>query len=67
MTTEETRKAVKVMEAYANGKAIQYLNDDNEWIDTPKPFFDWHNYVYRIKPEPQYRPFKSQEECWNKC
>ena len=19
---------------------------------------------YRIKPEPKYRPFKSQEECW---
>ena len=65
MTREETRDAVKVMEAYANGKKIQYLNDDNEWIDTPKPFFDWHNYVYRIKPEPKYRPFKSQEECWH--
>ena len=63
MTTEEIRDAAKVMEAYANGKKIQYLNDDNEWIDTPNPFFDWHNYVYRIKPE--YRPFKTQEECWN--
>ena len=63
MTTEETREAAKVMEAYANGKKIQYLNDDNEWIDTPNPFFDWHNYVYRIKPE--YRPFKTHGECWN--
>ena len=65
MTIGEIREAAKVMEAYANGKKIQYLNDHNEWIDTPKPFFDWHNYVYRIKPESQYRPFKSQEECWN--
>ena len=65
MTTEEIREAAKVMEAYANGKKIQYLNDDNEWIDAPNPFFDWHNYVYRIKPESQYRPFKTQEECWN--
>ena len=24
-----------------------------------QPFF------YRIKPEPRYRPFKTQEECWN--
>ena len=63
MTTEEIRDAAKVMEAYANGKKIQYLNDDNVWIDTPNPFFDWHNYVYRIKPE--YRPFETQEECWN--
>ena len=21
--------------------------------------------MYRIKPEPKYRPFKNQEECWN--
>ena len=65
MTTEEIREAAKVMEAYANGKKIQYLNGDNEWIDTPNPFFDWHNYVYRIKPESQYRPFETKEECWN--
>ena len=64
MTTEEIKEAAKVMEAYANGKKIQYLDGDNEWIDTPNPFFDWHNYVYRIKPGLKYRPFKNQEECW---
>ena len=64
MTIEEIKEAAKVMEAYANGKKIQYLNGDNEWIDTPNPFFDWHNYVYRIKPGLKYRPFKNQEECW---
>ena len=65
MTTEETRKAVKVMEAYANGKKIQYLNNNNKWIDIHNPSFDWYDYAYRIKPEPKYRPFKNQEECWN--
>ena len=65
MTVQEIREAAKVMEAYANGKKIQYLNDDNELIDTPNPFFDWHNYVYRIKPVPKYRPFKTHGECWN--
>ena len=63
MTREEIKEAAKVMEAYANGKKIQYLNDDNEWIDAPNPLFDWDNCVYRIKPQPKYRPFKSQEEC----
>ena len=53
------------MEAYANGKKIQYLNDDNEWIDAPNPLFDWDNCVYRIKPEDTYRPFETKEECWN--
>ena len=65
MTIEEIREAAKVMEAYVNGKKIQYLNDDNEWMDAPNPLFDWDNCVYRIKPGLRYRPFKSQEECWN--
>lgn len=30
MTTEETRNAIKVMEAYANGKKIQYLSNNNK-------------------------------------
>ena len=65
MTVQEIREAAKVMEAYANGKKIQYLNDDNEWIDAPNPLFDWDNCVYRIKPEDTYRPFETKEECWN--
>ena len=64
MTREETRDAVKVMEAYANGKKIQYLDNNNKWIDAHNPAFDWYNCDYRIKPEPKYRPFKTQEECW---
>lgn len=24
----------------------------------------WGNIEYRIKPEPEYRPFKDAEECW---
>ena len=68
MTREELKEAAKVMEAYANGKKIQcnYNCQDNEgWVDTDNPSFNWDKYVYRIKPEPKYRPFKSQEECWN--
>ena len=64
MTREETTKAVKVMKAYANGKEIQYLDNDNEWIDVECPSFDWDKCVYRIKPELEYRPFESQKECW---
>ena len=65
MTREETREAVKVMVAYANGKGIQYLDDNNKWIDTPNPVFDWSRWAYRVKPKPEYRPFETQEECWN--
>ena len=64
MTREETKEAVKVMEAYANGKEIQYLDDNNKWIDTPNPVFDWSRWAYRVKHKSEYRPFKTQEECW---
>ena len=68
MTVQEIREAAKVMEAYANGKKIQ-CNDNHlgngEWVTTDNPSFNWDKYAYRIKPEPKYRPFKTQEECWN--
>ena len=68
MTKEEIKEAAKVMEAYANGKKIQ-CNDNHlgngEWVTTDNPSFNWDKYAYRIKPEPKYRPFESQEECWN--
>lgn len=67
MTVQEIREAAKVMEAYANGKKIQ-CNDNRlgngEWVTTDNPSFNWDKYAYRIKPESRYRPFKSQEECW---
>ena len=66
MTVQEIREAAKVMEAYANGKKIQ-CNDNHlgngEWVTTDNPSFNWDKYAYRIKPQPKYRPFKSQEEC----
>ena len=68
MTIEEIKEAAKVMEAYANGKKIQ-CNDNHlgngEWVTTDNPSFNWDKYAYRIKPESKFRPFKSQEECWN--
>ena len=67
MTVQEIREAAKVMEAYANGKKIQ-CNDNHlgngEWVTTDNPSFNWDKYAYRIKPEPKYRPFNTQKECW---
>lgn len=64
MAIEEIREAAKVMEAYASGKKIQYLDGYNKWVDATNPSFNWSDYIFRIKPEPKYRPFRSQEECW---
>lgn len=67
MTIEEAKRRAELYSALAEGKTIQVLIKDDEWkdikIDELKHLQDY--YKYRIKPEPKYRPFKTQEECWN--
>ena len=66
MTKEELQNAIKVMQAFANGKQVEYasLGNNVEWHSADAPSWDWHNYNYRIKPQPKYRPFKDAKECW---
>ena len=68
MTREEIKRRAELYSALAEGKTIQAQNPNGgEWFDvkieTSRSICEEFN--YRIKPEPQYRPFKSQEECWN--
>ena len=64
MTREETKHLLPIIQAYAEGKNIQYLNKDFIWDDFEDQTF-FGGVSYRIKPEPKYRPFKTTEECWN--
>lgn len=69
MTREEARQAAEVMMAYAEGKDIE-LNGRSScgcqmWEETSDPTFNWYDFMYRTKTKPKYRPFKTQEECWN--
>ena len=68
MTRKEAKELLPIIQAFAEGKEIQYRNSFNEWIDIKKNeglSFIKTPLDYRIKPEPKYRPFKNQEECWN--
>ena len=68
MTREQAKKLLPIIQAFAEGKKIQYRNRSDEWMDVKENeglSFISHPSDYRIKPEPKYRPFKSQEECWN--
>ena len=65
MTRKEARELLPLIQAYAEGKTIQRIDDKNEWIDLCIVNFDFSPNKYRIKPQPKYRPFKTQEECWN--
>ena len=65
MTREEAKELLPIMQAYAEGRTIQFL-DGGKWLDLYESDFYKSPERYRIKPEPKYRPFKTQEECWNK-
>ena len=65
MTREEAKQLLPIIQAYAEGKSIQYQTDSKSWSDITKDLYPCnHPSLYRIKPEPKYRPFKNQEECW---
>lgn len=64
MTREEAKELLPIIQAFAEGKTIQYETRDG-WMDLDALYP--HGSIlskYRIKPEPKYRPFKTQEECW---
>ena len=66
MTREEAKQLLPIIQAYAEGKAIEsrcIKGDKSLWYDDEDPSFD-NDLEYRIKPETNYRPFKNAEECW---
>ena len=64
MERKNTKELLPIITAFAEGKEIQFFHR-GAWNDVPNPKFDEEPYLYRIKPEPKYRPFKTKEECWN--
>ena len=63
MTREEAKELMPIIQAFVEGKTIEYRELGREWKEAHTP--TWSSRLfYRIKPEPKYRPFKTQEECW---
>lgn len=72
MTKSQAKKAIELLQAYIDGKPIEYKirGIDKDWCQFEKndnPAFDWGTTDYRIKPEPTYRPFASVEEAFNEA
>ena len=64
MTREIAKKLLPIIQAFAEGKNIEYSSDGEHWESTDTP--SWaSNLTFRIKLEPKYRPFKTKEELWN--
>ena len=64
MERKNTKELLPIITAFAEGKEIQFFHC-GVWSDLLSPKFDKEAFLYRVKPEPKYRPFKSVEECWN--
>ena len=63
MTREEAKEMLPIIQAWAEGKTIQ-VKEHGRWVELCIDGFNLCPDMYRIKPEPKYRPFKTQEECW---
>lgn len=63
MNREQAKKLLPIIQAFAEGKTVQY-KIEGEWIQTNVPSFNPYLWEYRIKPEPKYLPFENKKECW---
>jgi hypothetical protein len=66
MNREEAKELLPVIQAFADGENVEYYNKaDDKWYKMDTPSFS-SAFKWRIKPnEPEYRPFKDADECWN--
>ena len=67
MTREEAKELLPIIQAFAEGKEIEFRSKgfDEEWKKVNEiPGLSYSSFDYRIKPEPKYRPFKDSDECW---
>lgn len=63
MTREQTKEAIRIMQAYVDGKEVdvQRLLDGSVWMPAGAPCWDWLNGNYRIKPTAKLRPWTADE------
>ena len=61
MNIEQTKEAIKVMQAFVDGKELQVLDPVGKWESANSPRWGWDDTQYRIKPTLKLRPWTSDE------
>ena len=61
MSIEQTKEAIRVMQAYVDGKEVEFKWMSKDWNSTDKPEWNWSAYDYRIKPTATLRPWTADE------
>ena len=64
MTREEAKRRAELYSALAEGKIIQFKQENGEWTDLKTDLMCGIAESFRYRIKPKYRPFKTQEECW---
>lgn len=64
MTREGAKALLPIIQAYSEGKTVEYLTTKDKWVELEDPWFNYDVNLYRIKSEPKYRPFKNADECF---
>ena len=60
MKKPEAEYLAEIFKAYSEGKTIQFKTSCG-WQNIDSDMLDEHwKYVFRIKPEPKYRPYKKR-------
>lgn len=64
MTREEAERLLPIIKAFSEGKEIEglYKGTKSPWFKIKDMDFN-EGIIFRIKPEPKYRPFVNAEEC----
>ena len=57
MNREETKQAIAIMQAFVDGKEIEY-SDGTVWESGFSPSWNWYGTKYRIKPKPREFSFR---------
>jgi hypothetical protein len=60
MNIEETIEAIRVMQAFVDGKEVEHLYD-GKWVKIYVPRWNWDDTKYRIKPTATLRPWTADE------
>ncbi len=64
MNIEQTKEAIRVMQAYVDGKEVEVevkLLNSSCWIPAETPCWDWNSCIWRIKPTAKLRPWTADE------
>ena len=69
ITREVAKELLPIVKALTEGKKIQEkIEGVTDWVDTDEINLECEGkkILHRVKPkpEPKYRPFKNQAECW---